>query len=58
MYIYLPSILYNKLSESLRFCQFQKNNSYHSSIKKSLFEVFFGKKAQLDLSYLRIYSKH
>lgn len=29
----------NKWSEGLRFCQFQKNSSYHSGIKQSPFEV-------------------
>lgn len=30
-----------KRSEGLRFCQFQKNSSYHSGIKQSPFEVLF-----------------
>jgi hypothetical protein len=40
----------NKWSEGLRFCQFQKNNSYHSGIKQSPFEVLFGRKVQLGLT--------
>lgn len=40
----------NKWSEGLRFCQFQKNSSYHSGIKQSPFEVLFGRKAQLGLT--------
>ncbi|XP_050065514.1 KRAB-A domain-containing protein 2-like [Aphis gossypii] len=44
----------NKWSEGLRFCQFQKNSSYHSGIKQSPFEVLFGRKAQLGLTSIAL----
>lgn len=37
-------------SEGLRFCQYQKNNSFHSGIKQSPFEALFGRKAKLGLA--------
>lgn len=39
-----------KWSEGLRFCQFQKNNSFHSGIKQSPFEAMFGRRATVGLA--------
>lgn len=37
-------------SEGLRFCQYHKNNSLHSTINQSPFEALFGRRAKLGIA--------